>query len=653
MNTTNGTVTRTLAEHHRQMLEAESAITPQVIEQRGYYTITSAVEAQALGFSIQQAATISERYPALVIPYHGPGGTVVTYCLRPDNPRSYDDKRKHKLPDGSYPQQVNKYEMPKGAGNVLDCPPAVVAALGDPARPLVFTEGAKKADSLVAHGFNAINLNGVWGWRGTNVTQGKTALPAFDDIALNGRRCVLLFDSDVRDNDHVKSALRRFRNYLHSKGAKVIPVLLPPSDKGKTGIDDWFAAGHTAVELEQLTTYFETFVPDLGGVGKRKWTTEQYIDLFENWGYVFRMNDMNEAIEVNGNPLNDTRMDILEARLLDEAIPVNHARKSITVAANVNRYHPIRAYLQSIDYDGGDHIAALAGHFEDKEAVFMTWLERWLIGAVARVMEPTHGRYTQNFMLVLDGPQGIGKSYLAEWLCPLNRYFIEAPINPDDKDSRINLASYWIWEAGELGSVTRRADREAFKQFITIKTIKERPPYGHLPIEKPATVSFIGTVNDAGDGFLSDPTGNRRFAVATLNRINWAYPHAVDVNQVWAQAYTLYQNGEPWDLTAAESKRRDELNKVYTTEEPLESLFGSLFVVDPSQAEEAEWRLTTPEILELMGRGHEATHTGVCRRLAAVLRRAGLEQKATTRTLTGSNGREKKGRFWCGLQHRP
>jgi predicted P-loop ATPase len=59
---------------------------------------------------------------------------------------------------------------------------------------------------------------------------------------------------------------------------------------------------------------------------------------------------------------------------------------------------------------------------------------KWLIGSIAKML-----RAQQNYMLVLLGAQGKGKSRLAEWLCPLPQLFYEGPINPDDKDSLIRL----------------------------------------------------------------------------------------------------------------------------------------------------------------------------------------------------------------------
>ena len=156
----------------------------------------------------------------------------------------------------------------------------------------------------------------------------------------------------------------------------------------------------------------------------------------------------------------------------------------------------MKDYILSLSWDGLPHIEEVANHFQDKDCVFHLWLRRWLLGAIGKALNND-----QNRMLVLDGVQGIGKSYFAKWLSdPLEKYFIEAPINTDDKDVFLRLSSKWIWEVSELGSTTRRADREAIKAFLTMREITIRRPYDRYDTHKSALASFIGTVNDEGSG---------------------------------------------------------------------------------------------------------------------------------------------------------
>ena len=128
------------------------------------------------------------------------------HVYRPDAPRSFDEKGKGRLPDGTYPQRVAKYEAPQGAAMRLDCPPTCRSSLRDPSVPLWITEGQKKADALASHGFCALALLGVWNWRGRNGLGGLTALADWEAVALNGRQVRIVFDSDVMRKPEVTSS---------------------------------------------------------------------------------------------------------------------------------------------------------------------------------------------------------------------------------------------------------------------------------------------------------------------------------------------------------------------------------------------------------------------------------------------------------------
>ena len=91
----------------------------------------------------------------------------------------------------------------------------------------------------------------MWSWRGSNSHGGKTAVPDWHDVALNDRRVVLAFDSDVVVKKSVKIALDQLAGYLGSKGAAIAYLHLPDLGDGKCGLDD-FLATHTVDELWTL-----------------------------------------------------------------------------------------------------------------------------------------------------------------------------------------------------------------------------------------------------------------------------------------------------------------------------------------------------------------------------------------------------------------
>ena len=240
-----------LSRAHLEMLRRGSAISDEVIAARGYRTVTDPADLAALGFSPSQ-----QRVPGLLLPLWAPDAadsTPALHIYRPDAPRSYDQKDKGRLPDGTYPQRVVKYETPQGESVRLDCPPPCRASVRDPAVPLWITEGQKKADALASHGLCALALLGVWNWRGRNGLGGLTALADWESVALKGRDVRIVFDSDVMRKPEVRKALLRLRAFLGNRGARVAAVYLPPAQDGaKCGVDDYLAAGHTLAELERL-----------------------------------------------------------------------------------------------------------------------------------------------------------------------------------------------------------------------------------------------------------------------------------------------------------------------------------------------------------------------------------------------------------------
>jgi predicted P-loop ATPase len=357
---------------------------------------------------------------------------------------------------------------------------------------------------------------------------------------------------------------------------------------------------------------------------KRKLKTEHYLKELKSLGYTFKMNICDDSIEVqNGKGserLNDGLAMFIYRLMADRGFVGREEVESCYIAsAYKNRYHPIRDYLSGLKYDGGNYIEELGTYIQDAQNVFTLYLRKFLIGAVAKAFTGE-----QNPMLVLDGDQNLGKSTFAKWLCSgVPRYFVEAAIDPDNKDDLIKLIGKWIWEVKELGSTMRKADQEALKSFLTLEEVTVRVPYGRYPIQKPAMASFIGTVNNAG-GILNDPTGSRRFNICKITRIDWNYIN-LDINKIWSEAVAAYLAGEKWCLTDDERKRRDEINEEYQVDDVIEGLLKKYFIIDPAQS---GWWIPTSDILRVLEDpyqgGLKGTSKGNAMQLAQTMTRLGL-----------------------------
>ena len=351
----------------------------------------------------------------------------------------------------------------------------------------------------------------------------------------------------------------------------------------------------------------------------------------------FRINDLDESVEANlvgkWERITDTSEAVIKTQLRNigygskKKPGLQAARDAWTTLAHQQRYNPIKQHFLSLDGqyepDGTNtpYVNNLFSKFFDNpDGWFGRWLFRWMVGAIAKCFDQQ-----RNPMLVLVGPQTLGKSFFARWLCPIDRlrFFTEQPINTESKDHKLRLADRLIWEVPELGATTRRQDIEALKAFITTRDISERPPYGKYPIHKPALCSFIGSVNDDGAGFLNDPTGSTRFLACELTGIDHAYT-IQNVNHLWAEAYWFYRNvPRCWELPANEDKARDKINASFEMVSALEDALLTKLSFTGNQAD----TLTTENIkFHLEGLYRIGNENGFLRELNRLMKKHGASK---------------------------
>lgn len=215
-----------------------SGLPEHLITLRGYASITDAELPE--GFNDKQRKLAKDG--ALLLPMYGVKSEVVGYQIRPNVPRTINDREM-------------KYESPAGSRPVIDVPPAIPRGkLYASEEPIWFTEGVLKADAAVAQGVVCLALTGVWNWKGRidNDANNTAALSLFDDLSLKGRTTYVAFDSDAATKYGVHQATTRFGSYLAGKGADVHIIQIPDSGKDdKTGLDDWLVGGGTLEALKE------------------------------------------------------------------------------------------------------------------------------------------------------------------------------------------------------------------------------------------------------------------------------------------------------------------------------------------------------------------------------------------------------------------
>lgn len=121
----------------------------------------------------------------------------------------------------------------------------------NPTIPIVITEGAKKAASLLNHGHVTIALAGVW-----NGQLKKKLHPILKHFLVSGRRVYLAFDADVVVKENVEAALKLFGSLCEKQNTSVY-IVQWVLELGK-GVDDLIVKGGVEAfraAMEQAHSY--------------------------------------------------------------------------------------------------------------------------------------------------------------------------------------------------------------------------------------------------------------------------------------------------------------------------------------------------------------------------------------------------------------
>jgi len=218
--------------------------------------------------------------------------------------------------------------------------------------------------------------------------------------------------------------------------------------------------------------------------------------------------------------------------------------------ADLNRYHPVRNWLRSLEWDGESRIDTWLKDYAGAvgpEPYLSDVSRKLLVAMVARVMKPGI-KFDQ--IVILEGNQGTGKSTLLRKLAG-DDWFSDAPLTIGDKDAVLTMQSKWLIEVGELGALNK-AEVETFKSFISQQVDRIRAPYGKRIEEHPRQCVVLGTTNS--EEYLRDLTGNRRFwSVKTTGKIDFNGIAEVRA-QLFAEALAFYRLGEPLWLDNEQSE---------------------------------------------------------------------------------------------------
>ncbi|MBB3592640.1 hypothetical protein FHX08_002984 [Rhizobium sp. BK529] len=284
-------------------------------------------------------------------------------------------------------------------------------------------------------------------------------------------------------------------------------------------------------------------VPDASGRFGRLMGIERFDIELEQWlvdrRWFIKLNLLSVELEIHRNggivPMSDARLAEIRfelARAQGREPSKDNIVDALVLIGERRAYHPVHDYLAGLQWDGKPRIDTwLVDYFGAEDtALNRAFGRKILCAAVRRVRDPG---CKFDHMLVVEGPQGIGKSSAILALCHDSDWFTDQlEIGADAKVTIEKTAGRWILEMPELDGLSRR-DTNRVKSFVPTQEDSARLSYGRFRSDRKRQFILFGTTNESR--YLTDTTGNRRFWIV---RATAADPAGIAAarDQLWAEA---------------------------------------------------------------------------------------------------------------------
>lgn len=299
--------------------------------------------------------------------------------------------------------------------------------------------------------------------------------------------------------------------------------------------------------------------------------------------------------------------------------------RQILAIAREHSVHPFREWLLGLKWDGQPRID---GFLVDQLGAADTPAHRevsrcFMISVVARVMRPG---VKVDTMPIIEGAQGLLKSSAFKELVGAE-HFCDTSVDLGNKDAYLTIHQTVLYEFAELDGFTK-ADVRKLKAFLSSSVDTFRKPYDKVARAYPRGCVFVGTTNESN--YLHDRTGNRRSWVVSVNGpIDLARIRA-EREQLWAEAYARFAQGEQWWLAAESARAMEESASERMVEDPwVAALFDFLVDAAKAKAGDALGPYTTEQLFEgALGQFSGAKITQAeATRLGRCMKEIGLERK--------------------------
>lgn len=293
-----------------------------------------------------------------------------------------------------------------------------------------------------------------------------------------------------------------------------------------------------------------------------------------------------------------------------------HARDAAVQLCLINQFDPVRDYLDSLQWDGRDRVATwLSAYLGARDDTLTREFARIvLVAAVRRIYQPG-AKFDE--ILVLEGPEGKGKSTALRVLAGEDNFSDARVLGLGEREQLENTTGVWIHEISELAGM-RRAEVEAVKAFASRQEDRARPAFGRFRIDRPRRCIFVATTNTRT--YLRSDTGDRRFWPVETGEVDIDGLRR-DRDQLWAEAVALHRRGESIRLNA---KWWGEAGKLQASRQELDPWHDQIAAwIEKKQVRDTSVFQVVTEFLQL-----EISRVGQVEqnRAARVLRMLGFEK---------------------------
>jgi predicted P-loop ATPase len=242
---------------------------------------------------------------------------------------------------------------------------------------------------------------------------------------------------------------------------------------------------------------------------------------------------------ISGGAWTDHHDALTRVWFLRQEIKVNagDVGRAVQAAARFNPFNPVRDFFESLMWDGVPRLDTwLQVYLHAEDGAYARAIgPRYLISAVARINRPG---CKVDHVLVLEGPQGKLKSELLRTLAIRDEWFTDRLSNLSSKDAALDVAGVLLIEIAEMDAILK-SQASSIKAFLSRRRDRFRPPYGRH-------------INPPAGGYLTDPTGARRFWPVTCEGTIDRDGLEMARDQLWAEAVCRFKAGAPWWLETSD-----------------------------------------------------------------------------------------------------